>query len=279
MNRNDALLQLLEETHRGEFHFPTSAKLAIKIRQTLEDPDCHIDAAGKLIQAEPLLAAKVISLANSVAYNPSGKEITDLRNAVARLGFSTLRTLAMAFVTRQMAGNMETPAVRELANRLWEHTAHVAALSHLIAGKVTHHNRDTALFAGLVHEIGGFYLLARAEQYPALLATPSEADCDIELPSVENTLTLAVLRNLGIPEPVLNAIEHFVDGDLSKPPTTLGDTLMLAEYMATARSPISPTDATEATIALDLAIEQHLLAQILDESADDLASLVKALNG
>jgi hypothetical protein len=32
---------------------------------------------------------------------------------------------------------------------------------------VTGVNEDTALFAGIVHEVGGFYLLSRAEEFPA----------------------------------------------------------------------------------------------------------------
>ena len=279
MDRNQALLALIEEAHRGDFHFPTSAKLAIKIRQTLDDPECHLDAAGKLIQAEPLLAAQVISIANSVVYNPSGREITDIRTATSRLGFTTLRTMAMAFVTRQMAGTASSPEQQRMATALWEHTAHVAALSQVIATKVTHCNRDTALFAGLVHEIGGFYLLSRTSQYPALLADPTSSSSEINLASVENTLSLAVLRNLGIPETVLEAVEQFTEGFLSSPPKTLGDTLLLAEYMAPIHSPLSPAEPSESTIALDLAVEQGTLIDILKESADDVASLTKALCG
>lgn len=279
MDRNQALLALIEEAHRGDFHFPTSAKLAIKIRQTLDDPECHLDAAGKLIQAEPLLAAQVISIANSVVYNPSGREITDIRTATSRLGFTTLRTMAMAFVTRQMAGTASSPEQQRMATALWEHTAHVAALSQVIAAKVTHCNRDTALFAGLVHEIGGFYLLSRTSQYPALLADPTSSSSEINLASVENTLSLAVLRNLGIPETVLDAVEQFTEGFLSSPPKTLGDTLLLAEYMAPIHSPVSPVEPSESTIALDLAVEQGTLIDILKESADDVASLTKALCG
>ena len=282
MNRNQALMQLIEEAHHGEFHFPTSAKLAIKIRQTLDDPDCHLDAAGKLIQAEPLLAAQVIAMANSVIYNPSGREITDVRTAVSRLGFATLRTMAMAFVTRQMAGTSSSKVQQQLATQLWEHTAHVAALSHVIAGKVTGGSADTALFAGLVHEIGGFYLLSRADQYPALLDGPDTATSgadEIDQASVVNTLSLAVLRNIGIPEAVLDAIERYVEGFLSTPPKGLGDTLLLAKYMAPVASPLSAIDASEATIALDLAIEHGMLKDILQESADEVDSLVQALRG
>lgn len=275
MNRNQALLLLIEEAHRGDFHFPTSARLAIKIRQTLDDPECHLDAAGKLISAEPLLAAQVIAMANSVAYNPGGREITDVRTATARLGFRTLRTLAMAFVTRQMAGTPVSPEQKRLAGELWEHTAHVAALARIIAAKVTGKDAETALFCGLVHEIGGFYLLSRVEQYPALILPQAEGADNVDLVSATNTLSLAVLRNLGVPETVLDAVEQYVEGFLATPPASLADSLILADHLAPVPSPLSTGVETNAEI--DRAIESGMLAETLKESADEVASLARAL--
>lgn len=279
MNRNQALLLLIEEAHRGDFHFPTSARLAIKIRQTLDDPECHLDAAGKLISAEPLLAAQVISMANSVAYNPGGREITDVRTATARLGFRTLRTLAMAFVTRQMAGTPSSPEQKRLASELWEHTAHVAALARIIAAKVTGKDPETALFCGLVHEIGGFYLLSRVEQYPALILPQTEAADNVDLASATNTLSLAVLRNLGVPETVLDAVELYVEGFLATPPATLADTLVLADHMASFPSPLNTGSSGDKKAALDLAAQNESLIQALQESNEEVDSLVRALRG
>lgn len=276
MNRSQALMLLIEETNRGEFHFPTSARLAIKIKETLDDPECHLEAAEKLIQAEPLLAAKVVAVANSVAYNPSGREITDVRTAASRLGFHALRMMAMAFVARQMAGAPSSPEQQRLAAALWEHTAHVAALCHVIAGTVTKQPADAALFAGLIHEIGGFYLLSRAEQYPVLLAPPATGGEEIDEASVVNALSLAVLINLRIPEAVLTAVEEYAEGFLSTPPASLGDTLILADHVAPLKSPWT---AAAGSAALDSFFERGTLNEILKESAGEVASLAEALRG
>jgi len=47
-----------------------------------------------------------------------------------------------------------------------EHTAHVASLAHVIARRVTRLDPETALFAGIIHEVGGFYLLSRVKDHP-----------------------------------------------------------------------------------------------------------------
>ena len=100
MDKREAFKKIASQVAEGELAFPTGAQVALKVRQALDDPDCPVDKAAKLIQAEPLLSARVIAIANSIVYNRSGQEITDVHVAVTRIGFSAARSLAMALVTR-----------------------------------------------------------------------------------------------------------------------------------------------------------------------------------
>lgn len=282
MNRNQALTLLTEEARRGEIHFPTNTQVTLKVRQALDDPDCHLEAAGKLIQADPLLAAQVVAMANSITFNPAGREITEVRTAASRLGFQTLRTLVMAQVTRQMAGGAGSPEQQRMTAQLWAHSAHVAALARVIARRVSGQNPDTALFAGLVHEIGGFYLLSRSGQYPCLLearpaSTPGQGDADVDRIAVENALGLAVLRQLAVPVALIDAVEHYSQGYLSMPPKSLGDTLLLADYLAPVASPLLPTEVNQDNATLDFADGAVTLSQVLAESAEEVDSLITAL--
>ena len=104
MDKSEIFKTIASQVAEGELAFPTGAQVALKVREALDDPDCPVDKAARLIQAEPLLSARVIAIANSIVYNRSGREVTDVRVAVTRLGFSTVRSLVMALVTRQMAG-------------------------------------------------------------------------------------------------------------------------------------------------------------------------------
>jgi HD-like signal output (HDOD) protein len=198
MNRLDALKTIADQAGRGELTFPTNLNASLKIQQALDDPDCHIEAAAKLVMAEPLLSARTEAVANSVAYNQSGAEISNVRSAVARLGFRTLRSLAATVVVRQFGSKLSDPALRAKATQLWEHTAHVAALAHVIARRVTHLDPETAMFAGIVHEVGGFYLLSRAAEFPGLL----DGDPDDWMEFGEMEIGRAVLKKLAVPEPV-----------------------------------------------------------------------------
>ena len=169
MNRSELLQVLVADASRGGLTFPTSTVAALRIHQALDDPDCSTESIARQIQSEPLLAARVVALANSAAYNRSGKITTDVRNAVNLLGFRAVKMLATVMITRLMAASAQLPAHKKLAAELWEHTAHVAALAQMLARRVTNQDPETALFAGMLHEIGGYYLVYRAADLPGVL--------------------------------------------------------------------------------------------------------------
>ncbi len=276
MNRREALEKVAVEARRGELAFPSSVAVAARIRQALDDPDCHVESAAKLIQADPLLAARVVALSNSAAYRRGDADITSVGSAVSRLGFRTVRTLAVALVARQMAGAPTLALHRDHAARLWQHTAHVAALSRMLAKRVTRQDPETALFAGLLHEVGAFYLISRAKDYPVLIdGVVDEADDEVEA-----AISDAVLQTLSVPESVASALRIVWDGYLTLPPTSLGDTVLLANAVAPVLSPFVPrADAGDKGPAsgVDMAVGKETLVDILRESAEEVNSLTKAL--
>lgn len=277
MDRKQVFSQIAAEAASGEKAFPTHAEVALRVRRALEDPDCPLDTAGKLVQAEPVLAARVVAIANSPVYNRSGREIDDVRQAVMRLGFATVRSLATALVVRQLAGGKNaTPQERLLASKLWAHTAQVAALAHVLARRVTQQNAETAMFAGIVHDVGGFYLLSQANRFPGLL----EGELSDWVEAGEIEVGRAVLTTLGVPETVMAAVEAMWDGYLAMPPATLGDTLLLAKEISPVVSPLYEM-AGEADVkheaSLDVLLGEQALSEILAESQAEVKSLTGAL--
>ncbi|GAB3465182.1 hypothetical protein GCM10027321_29930 [Massilia terrae] len=277
MDRLHALKTIAAEAQRGELAFPTNVEATLGLQRALANPDCHLDAAARLVQAEPLLAARTVAIANSVAYNPAGREVTNVATAVQRIGFRALGALTASVVARQLAGQIREPSLRAKADQLWQHSASVAALSQVIARRVSHVDADTAMFAGIVHEVGGFYMLSRAAEFPGLLD-----DCADEwITHGEVAIGRAVLRKLDVPAPVTGAIEALWNGLRALPPETLGDTLLLANDLASVRSPLHErpgASSASAAATVDFAIGDGTLAKVLEESADEVRSLAAALS-
>jgi HD-like signal output (HDOD) protein len=277
MDRLDALKSIAAQAGRGELTFPTHVNATLKLQHALSDPDCHVEEAARLVQTEPLLAARTVAIANSAAYNRAGREVTNVRAAVQRVGFRTLGALAASVIVRQLAGGVTDPHLRAKADQLWQHSANVAALALVIARRVSSVDPDTAMFAGIVHEVGGFYLLSRAAEFPGLL----EGGADEWLEHGQTAIGRGVLLKLGVPTPVMEAIEALWHGMRALPPETLGDTLLLAKDLAPVPSPllerpgISPT---QASATIDFAVGDGTLALILQESEAEVRSLVAALD-
>ncbi len=86
------------------------------------------------------------------------------------------------------------------------------------------------MFAGVVHEIGQFYLLARAAAFPALLQR--EQELSGLMFSFSRSVGRAVLESLKVPAQIVDAVDDpSIEGPVV-PPRTLADVIFLAESMA-----------------------------------------------
>ena len=276
MDRIDAFQQIAAQARQGDLTFPSNVKATRKLQQALGDPECHLDVATKLVQADPLVSARAVAMANAVAYNRSGNEITSVRAAVQRLGMRTLHSLVTAIIVRQMSTGITHPLLKVKAAQLWEHSAHVAALSQVIARRVSNVDPETAMFAGIVHEIGGFYMLAQINDRPELLeGEPGDWTEHGEIP-----IGHAVLTELATPAAVLRAVQDMWVGMRALPPETLGDTLLLANDLAPVASPLHtrPGATTpQAARSIDFTCGDGTLQEVMAESAGEVRSLLDVL--
>ncbi|MGJ9418283.1 HDOD domain-containing protein [Massilia sp. CMS3.1] len=257
----------MAQASRGDITLPTSVNAVLRLQQALDDPDCPLDDAIRLVLAEPLLAARTVALANSAAFSGSGPPVTNVRAAIIRMGYRRLQALVASLMVRQFGSRITDPGLRAKAEQLWEHTTHVAALAWSLARHVTGANPDTALFAGIIHEVGGFYLLLRADEFPGLLDDDPEKWGEL----CEDVVGLEVLKKLSVPAPVLDAIGQMRRAWINMPPSTLLDTLLLANQYAPVASPLGaalPALPEHADSALDFVIDEHLLASIRFEAAE-----------
>lgn len=276
MDTLEAFKVMAAQASRGELAFPTNVEAPLTLQRLLAEPQCHLDAAARLVQAEPLLAARTVAVANCAAYNRAGPDVTSVRDAIVRIGFRTLGALVASAVVRQLGAGIRDPLLRAMSSRLWEHSVHVAVLSRVIAARTTRLDPDTALFAGLVHEIGGFYLLSRAADFPGLLG----GDWSGWAAHGEAEVGRGVLLKLDVPSQVHDAIEAMWQGMRALPPVTLGDTLLLANDLSPVQSPLYQREggtSREAAATIDFATGPGTLAGILEESGSEAGSLVAAL--
>jgi HD-like signal output (HDOD) protein len=270
------LATIISEVQRGELVFPTSVNAALALQLALADPDCHDDEIARKILGEPVLAARAVALANASVFRRHGAPaITSARAAVMRLGYRNLYSLAAAMVVRQFGARIRDPQLRERADQLWKYSANVAAIAYQVARHITRTDPDTALFAGIVHEAGNFFLLSQADQMPGLLD-----EMGSRLGPVQEIVAREVLRKLQVPDAVAAAIITLRGGAISLPPSGLRDTLLLSRHLSPVLSPLpAPQDDYLVRRADIVQCLQDFpdLAELLDVAAAEARSMGAAL--
>ena len=261
-----------------ELSFPTSLDASRRVLKAVENPEVELSALAKIIVAEPLLAAKVIRLANSVALNPANRPVRDVRQAVLRVGTDLTKALAVVLMMDQLRQASRHTGSQELARRLWEHSIDTAALSFVLAHQLTTLNADEVMFSALVGDLGRFYLLSLIADYPALLDDLAVLAQTIN--DLASQATAIVLNKLRVPDSVAATLIDSCHGSRVMPPTTAGDVLYIANAVSPRRDPLDELDprcAARAELAALPEIDQATLADLIAESGEEIDSIAAAL--
>src|SRR5688572_22088366 len=248
------------------------------MRRVLADENCDTNQVARVAGAEPALAAKLLRMANSVALNPGGLKVTELKSAIARLGFSNVRSASLAYAVEQVRNAPALEPMRNVLNELWERSVLVASLAYVAARKWTYVSPDQALLAGLMHGMGRMYIITRSVDHPGLFA--DAATFQRMLRDWHAPVAKMVLESWEIAPEIVSAVEHFEQLDRRNAgDADLTDVLTIADLLASYHGDALALEVqlAEAAASRRLGITQESVALVLQESADELASLNAAL--
>ncbi|MCG2578453.1 HDOD domain-containing protein [Dechloromonas sp. XY25] len=270
--------RILEDIARdlsGDVNFPTCLDAAMLVRNTLRDPLADLQLVVRAISAEPLISSKLLRLANSVVYNPSGATITDLQMAVARLGFEVVRTTSLAVAMEQMLKSRNLSAYDRISHAAWEHSIHVAAIARVLARRLGRINPDEAMLAGLVHNIGIFYLLYRAAEYAEYRDDPTAM---VELlAGWHESIGESLLHILGMPEQITDAIRDHDHLRHVETPCTVRDALYFANLLADDDMSWLPSPPLSAADEESRQADRERYADLITEAKEDIEQLYASL--
>jgi putative nucleotidyltransferase with HDIG domain len=130
----------------------TLPQTAEKVLQVLRDPNFSTKRVVALIEKDPLLAVRVLRVANSAVYGGGGN-LARLDAAVSRLGTQKLRTLLIDLSARQVFISKDTRIARASA-AIWEHSLAVALIARDLTALSNGGDADGTYLCGLLHDIG-----------------------------------------------------------------------------------------------------------------------------
>jgi putative nucleotidyltransferase with HDIG domain len=148
----DIILKRLES---DKLLVPAMPAVAVQCMHLLDDPKQTFKDMTKVVGKDPLLASRVLHLANSAAF-PSMSQVTTLEQSIVRMGTHGLR-LALCQYSMYQVFSSKDERIQAAFQGIWEHSLAVALLSKEIAGQFdgsSNANPDTVYLAGLLHDVG-----------------------------------------------------------------------------------------------------------------------------
>jgi HD-like signal output (HDOD) protein len=270
---------LATELSSGKVELPGFPDIVARIQHVLADDNVGTDKVVKVIGAEPILAARLMQMSNSAALNFSGRQITDLRTAVTRVGLNVVRSSTIAFAMQQLAQGPMLKGLEKPLHALWTRTTLVASLCYVVARRLTTVNPDAAMLAGLLHSIGRLYILTRASRHRALFNDASSYQ------AIERDwhlgIATALLENWQIPDEIVMAVRDCEDlARDPRGPTSVTDVLVAASLIALHKDHPDMLEARLQNVkpVARLMLNRTVCEALLNESADDIKALREALS-
>jgi HD-like signal output (HDOD) protein len=258
----------------GEVLFPTCFDAVLRLRKELQDPNISLLRVAQIVQLEPLIAVKLMRLANSAAYATRGQSVRELPLAITRLGLNVVRSTAMSVAMGAILHAKEMVNFASLAQNLWKHSIYCAAAARVLGRTYTKVSPEEAMLAGLVHDLGAFYMMYRAVQYPELRERPNTIKFLIL--QWHESIGVTLLESLGLPKDIAQAsVDHDHPRTAPEVPKTLADIVYLGNLLAGGYYSWLPLDTNtlEEEINLIRARYSDLLPQIEAEANEMQSAL------
>lgn len=268
--------ELARELSVGRVDLPSFPDVAARVQHILSDEAVTGERIARVVSSDAGLAARILTMANSTLLHRGGARVTDLKVAITRIGHENIRTAALAYATAQLRRAAELSHIRTQLDACWHEGVRVAALAHAMAKESKRVRTDEAMLAGLLHNVGKIYILARvpADQ------VASFGDDGEELRNWHPSIGQALIENWKLGEELAAAVggQYELERSHSGPPD-LQDLLIVAVNVATQMANNSADDSELAKMpaAAALGLNDSALVRIMLESQTDVEMLQAAL--
>jgi len=184
---------------------PTLPEVALRVRDAVEKDSSTAQQIADMVATDTALSARLLQVANSPLYR-GRVPIESIQMAVTRLGNKLVRSLVVSLAMKQIFQATSDNLDRRL-RALWEESVQIAAISRVLAQSFSHLDKEQAMLAGLIHNIGCLPILTLAEEYPDLLADNRQLDSFLQ--NLNPIIGKQILETWGFSETLIKVVEHY----------------------------------------------------------------------
>jgi putative nucleotidyltransferase with HDIG domain len=256
---HEALARYLDE----HLDLPVLPEAATRILGICQDPDSEPADVEKPLERDPSLASHVLRLANSAVFAPI-EPITSLRQAISRLGMTTIRNLciAVSMQGRVFGGRQH----EEVTRQVWAHSSLAAVYAREVARRLRK-NGEVAFLWGLMHDVGRPIVLQAAIERPDLFASESEQGLlDAVMDTFHARVGARLVQAWGLPYPIAAVVAFHHDPDAAGEHAQDARIARLADLLAhwALNDTLGPEDfPRDELVVAQLGIDEEKLAELL----------------
>ncbi|HLK37802.1 MAG TPA: HDOD domain-containing protein [Polyangiaceae bacterium] len=212
---------ILQRITRGTLSLPSMPVAAFDCLALLRQSDFSMRAAALVIEKDPALAARVLSVSNSAAFCTKEKARTVVQS-IMRLGANNLRLVLFEAMAIPIYESND-PRIRRACGALWRHSRTVAACAREVASRVHAGDSCEAYLSGLLHDIGKpivATLLVQAEHRLVGRKTELWMEPDAWMDVVQQahrTVGVALAEKWELPDTVVGAVANCSTYDPDEP--------------------------------------------------------------
>ncbi|MBE9608144.1 HDOD domain-containing protein [Chitinilyticum piscinae] len=227
-----AMLQEIAKDLENEVVFPVNFDVTVKMGAVLREADASPSRVARFLEKDPLVVLKLFKAAHRRRDRlGSASPVLSTDEALALLGMGEVRRIVGDCAREQLSRSRELAAFEEEAYFIWQHSLRTAAIARVLAARLTRVNPLEAFLAGLVHDLGAFYLLDRTRLYPELLERPKTVVYLVA--QWHESVNTILLDSLGLPAELIEGVrDHEEPRPPVENPRTLNDVIYLANRFA-----------------------------------------------
>ena len=195
-----------------DLSLPMLPDQAMRALQLTSDPELTVTKLAGVVSKDPVLATRVLGLANSAMFGALSP-LRSVQDAVVRLGTGCVRNVV---VTVSMHAQMAAPDLYGTeGRRFMDHAIGTAYLARLIADRLDA-DVEEAFLTGLLHDIGKLVVLKTAHAHQRREgATIYPEELAAAITAVHAQCGALALHFWRLPDEVLDAVRHHHDYTLA----------------------------------------------------------------
>jgi signal transduction histidine kinase/HD-like signal output (HDOD) protein len=157
-------------------NLPSIPHTLIKLIDVFHDVDVDFKQISDIIQKDPALTAKMLTVANSATYAQC--TFKDFEQMLVVLGMDTVKTIATTAAVQQFFSQFNSDTKGYMGD-FWLVSLNAAFFSKAIAKLIGYPNIDEAYLGGLIHQIGQLIFFSQHYQEYAQLIDESKTSEDL----------------------------------------------------------------------------------------------------